>query len=341
MKLEFRFIEETVPGEKWRGQFHTHWPAYAKWFLHEGIGKRETYLAGLTALKSHMPELMPVYERLCELSGGGDLPARFLSFFRPPAYLAGCSQLAIRTEDGPLLIRNYDYSPHLCEGTVLLSAWCGRKVLASLDCLWGVLDGINEDGLAVSLTFGGRQVIGRGFGVPLILRYVLETCTSIREAVEVFQAIPCHMAYNITLLDRSGRAKTVFVAPDEPPIVREQRYAVNHQDDLSWSDYLRLSRSFDRERRLKEILAHRRRRSSLDLIARFQSQPLYSTTYRRGFGTVYTVAYSPGMNQASYLWPGLQVRQSLHDFRERRESQSYTDRATIDTGLPVFRPSEL
>ena len=36
------------------------------------------------------------------------------------------------------------------------------------DCLWGLLDGMNDDGLGVSLTFGGRRVLGDGFGIPIV-----------------------------------------------------------------------------------------------------------------------------------------------------------------------------
>ena len=50
------------------------------------------------------------------------------------------------------------------------------------DCLWGLLDGINDSGLAVSLTFGGRKDVGDGFAIPLVVRYVLETCDTVAEA---------------------------------------------------------------------------------------------------------------------------------------------------------------
>ena len=43
-------------------------------------------------LRAHMPELVPAYERVVELAGGGDLAARMLSLYRPPPYLAACSQ---------------------------------------------------------------------------------------------------------------------------------------------------------------------------------------------------------------------------------------------------------
>ena len=73
-------------------------------------------------LREHMPELVPTYECLCELAGGGDLEARMLSMWRPPSYLSGCSQ-AVWTRGEPILVRNYDYSPDRIEGTILATAW--------------------------------------------------------------------------------------------------------------------------------------------------------------------------------------------------------------------------
>lgn len=341
MKLGFSFIEEAVPGEKWRALFADLWPGYQKWFLHEGLGARETYLSGLQALEAYMPELVMVYEKLCELAGGADLPARFLSCYSPPAYVSGCSQLAIETPEGPMLIRNYDYAPHLCEGSFLHSAWCGRRVIASQDCLWGALDGMNEDGLAVSLTFGGRQVVGKGFGAPLILRHVLETCTSTDDAVAVIRAIPSHMAYNFTVLDGSGAVRTVFVAPGEQPVLRSQSYAVNHQDDVSWSDYLNFSRSFDRENALKSVMSDGNGRTHAAWFEVFLSRLLYSTAYHRGFGTLYTAAYLPRSGRAFFLWPDLMVEQSFDRFTERHFSRAFADRRPGEEGHPVFRPSEL
>ena len=73
-----------------------------------------------------------------------------------------------------------------------------------LDCLWGLLDGINDAGLAISLTFGGRPQVGEGFGIPLIIRYVLETCRNTGEAMRALRRIPVQMSYNVTALDQEG-----------------------------------------------------------------------------------------------------------------------------------------
>ena len=165
MDIVFEAIAEDRPGPKWRSVHDRHWHAYSRWFLRDGIRSRPTYLASLKSLKAHMPELLPAYEAIVEMAGGGDLEARFLSMWCPPTYVGGCSQ-AIVAGPTPVLIRNYDYSPQLIEGTWFASRLNGKRVLGVVDCLWGVLDGINEDGLAVSLAFGGRTTSGKGFGIP-------------------------------------------------------------------------------------------------------------------------------------------------------------------------------
>lgn len=161
-----------------------------------------------------MPELVPVWEQLAELAGGGDVEARFLSLWCPPAYIAGCSQtvwIDPQGRDEPALLRNYDFAPALLEGNWLATRWTGRRVAAMGDCLWGALDGVNEDGLAASLSFGGRTVAGIGFGIPLVLRYVLETARNTAQAIAILQRVPVHMSYSVTLLDKAADWATVFV----------------------------------------------------------------------------------------------------------------------------------
>ncbi len=111
MELTFRAVSEDSPGPKWAGLFSEYWPAYRRWWLQEGAEARPTYLAARRAIRQHMPEIAPLYEELCELAGGGDRAARFLSFYCPPAYLAACSQ-AILPESEPVLVRKLRLQCH-------------------------------------------------------------------------------------------------------------------------------------------------------------------------------------------------------------------------------------
>jgi predicted choloylglycine hydrolase len=129
-----------------------------------------------------MPELLETFDDLCAAVGGGDVEARFLSHWCPPPVATACS-LATWTRDAHLLVRSYDYPPLLCDTTVLASSWTGTQVLAMVDCLWGAVDGINAHGLAVALAFGGREAVGPGFGIGLVVRYVLEVARDVADAV--------------------------------------------------------------------------------------------------------------------------------------------------------------
>lgn len=314
MKVLFRSIDEPTPGEKWQWLFGRLWPSYRKWFLKEGSSARPNFLTCERALRDYMPEILPTFERLVDLAGGGDLEARFLSLYRPTPYLTGCSQ-AVWTRDRPCLIRNYDYDPKMWEGVLLHTSWNGRKVIAMSDCLWGVLDGINDAGLAVSLAFGGRKVVGDGFGIPLILRYILEFCETTAEAEKVLIRVPSHMSYNVTLLDAQNRHRTVFVAPDRSPVITNKLLATNHQEQVEWHEHDAATGSVDRAHFLALRLDDPHETAER-FTTRFLEPPLYSRRFDHGWGTLYTASYNPVERSASIDWPAFHLRQSCSEFTE-------------------------
>jgi len=185
-----------------------------------------------------MPELVDVHQELVRLAGDDDTTAAMLTLWNPPPFIVACSQTVVPDgETGePVLLRNYDYDPHLFEATVYRSRWSSRRVMGTGDCLWGLVDGLNDDGLAVSLTFGGRQNIGEGFGIPLVIRYLLEVAGDVPEGIEVLRRLPHQLSYNVTLCDRSGRVATVFIAPDRPARVTDQTATTNHPEAVEWPD---------------------------------------------------------------------------------------------------------
>jgi predicted choloylglycine hydrolase len=314
MELVFEAVSEDAPGAGWQARFCARWPAYKAWYLAEGIAARPTYLQCRTALRRHMPELMPLYERLCALAGGSDLSARFLSLYRPPPYISGCSQAVWRGGE-PVLVRNYDYDPRLCDGLILRTAWSEGRVIASTDCLWGCLDGMNEAGLAVSLSFGGRRAVGDGFGIPIVLRYVLEFCRTAADAADVLRRVPTHMAYNVTAIDRAGAFFTAQLAPDRPALIGEAPVATNHQGDVEWQRHADATASVERERFLARLLS-KRATGAPQLADAFLRPPLHSKAYARGYGTLYTAIYRPARGEVEYRWPELSWTLSFAAFGE-------------------------
>jgi predicted choloylglycine hydrolase len=320
-ELEFEAVEELEPGPKWRARFEAMWPAYRAWYLKDGGAERPDLATCRRALRRHMPELVPTYERLVELAGGDDLAARVLSLYRPPGFVVGCSQGAW-TRGAPVLVRNYDYPISRLEGIVYLTAWNGRRVIGMSDCLWGLLDGINDAGLAISLTFGGRRDVGEGFAIPLVVRYVLETCATVAEAREAIARIPVHAPQNLTLLDRSGEFLTAYVGPGRAAEFREIAATTNHQGKVEWPEYAAAIRTVEREQCVLDLLddpAMDRQR----FVEAFLEPPLHSSEYASGFGTIYTAAYHPADGRVEYRWPGVVWEQSFDGFRESSRTATF------------------
>ncbi|MDT8329064.1 MAG: C45 family peptidase [Roseovarius sp.] len=310
----WRALSEDLPGPKWAGLFAEYWPDYKRWWLKEGDAARPKYLESRRALEQHMPEMVPLYDTLCELAGGGDQAARFLSFYCPPPYLSGCSQ-AIWTGKEPVLVRNYDYDSRAFDSLILKTGWQGRRVIGTSDGLWGLVDGMNDAGLAISLTFGGRRVVGDGFGVPLILRYVLQTCETAQEAGRVLARVPTHMSYNVTVLDAKRKYLTAMMAPDRPAVITHAAVATNHQENVEWVSHARFTATVERERYLLQRLTLHRDPED-KFINAFLRPPLYSTAFSAGFGTLYTAVYRPRLQQMEIRWPGTVWAQTMDHFHE-------------------------
>lgn len=314
MVLTLNCIQEDIPGIKWQALFNRAWPYYRQWFLSEGVLHRKGYLTSLSMLQQHMPELVSVYHQVCDLSGGGDLEARFLSMYCPPPYMAGCSQMACHRDD-VFLIRNYDYNPGLFEGNMLYTKWL-KPVIGMSDCTWGLLDGMNADGLTASLAFGGRKISGVGFGIPLVIRYLLETASTVDEAVEKLKRIPIHMVYNVTLADAAGNCATVYVSPDREPVVTSLPIATNHQELVEWPQYAALTSTVERKAVMERMYANLFENEEY-ITNKFLEAPLFNYNYEKNFGTLYTVNYRVTEKQVKVHWPDSRtVVQTFDNFNE-------------------------
>jgi predicted choloylglycine hydrolase len=320
----FRSIRELELGSAWQRLFEERWPHYREWFLQEGDAARPSYATSVRMLRAHMPELVPAYERVVELAGGGDLAARMLSSYRPPPYLAACSQGCWTRRSGPMLVRNYDYAPSRFEGTVWLTRMLQQRVIGMSDCLWGLLDGINESGLAVSLTFGGRRELGDGFGIPIVVRYVLEVCETVADARSVLARLPYSLSHNLTVADRQGGVLTAYLSPDREPIFRGFPVATNHQGIVEWPEQAKATRTIERERLLLRLLEGADMKAE-GFVDAFLRPPLFSRSYASGFGTLYTAAYRLAQGVADYRWPAHAWRFTFDDFAEIEHTEVFAE----------------
>lgn len=328
--LTFDAISEATPGPKWLARWQRSWPAYQAWFVANDGDAGPSREDCEAALQKHMPELVPVHAQLVTLTGGSDRAARFLSTWCPPNYLGGCSLACAVSQQDIRLVRNYDLSPDLNEGLLLRSEWCGRPVMGMVEFLWGLSDGINAAGLSVVLAYGGRQETGAGFGITTILRYVLETCDTVDQALRVFQRVPSHMPYNIIVADASGAAASVEVYAGGGAKVQPRLIATNHQNDGSAPDREDFTKTYERADHLDAALP--KISVPADLAREFQNAPLKQDRYSEGFGTLFTAEFEPLLSTMTLYWERDVWRQSLDAFEEGRKIIVYGGRSGRPSG---------
>jgi predicted choloylglycine hydrolase len=152
------------------------------------------------------------------------------------------------------------------------------------------------------LAFGGRPGSGPGFGIPLLVRYLLEVAASIDDVRSVLRRVPVNMSYNLTFVDGTGKSLTAFVAPNSKPEFSSARVATNHRGTVPEFPERALSlRSVERQRLLLSLLDSNPDMTTLT--SAFLRPPLRSTEYGRAFGTLYTAVYRPNDGVVDYLWP--------------------------------------
>ena len=308
MYKTFVAAQEDRPGEAWLSRFIAGRAEAESWYFGKALGPAPSADDCRAALQRHMPELIPHYDNVCALVGDDEIAHRVLSHYRPVPDRYGCSQAVWLGEGGPALIRNFDYPADIVSDRFEMTEWSGLKVISKAQRPWGgCLDGMNEEGLVASVTFGGSLAQGVGFSIILMLRYVLETCHQVNQAVEALCRIPVALPQNVTVLDRSGRYATLLLSPHRRPIVSRLKACTNHQ---------RTGRapSSSMARQLRILQALKDASTSLaKLTDLFLLPPLYSV--RGPYPTLYTAVYRPAEGRVDYIWPGNRWSQSFADFR--------------------------
>lgn len=319
MSLTFDAVSEGAPGPKWATRWRRSWPAYEAWFISRNGDWGPSRSESRSALHRYMPELVTVYDRLVAIAGGSDRAARFLSTWCPPTYLGGCSLAAVADKKDVRLVRNYDLSPDLNEGLLLRTEWTGRAVMGMVEFLWGLSDGINDAGLSVALAYGGRSETGLGFGITTILRYVLETCDTVDDALRVLRRVPSHMAYNLVLADALGKTASVELSPGGGCKLMPQAIATNHQIGRAPTDRTTFTHSFERHAHLKQMRANPR-----SLNRQFLTRPLHQDRYGEGFGTLFTAEYDPVAKTMALSWRDARWDQAINAFEEGQRIIDYS-----------------
>ncbi|MBS6955744.1 MAG: linear amide C-N hydrolase [Enterocloster asparagiformis] len=189
---------------------------------------------------------VPVYQRyfpeiLDEIRGMADgqradleqMQAFLLSMY---SFAVGnrCSCFAYSDEETVILGRNSDFLTEVepfCDSPLYRLE--GSAAFVGVTTAWTQMeDGVNEHGLAAGLTFMYPTRIAPGFNAGLLVRYILERCGTVAEAVKALERLPVGSAQAITLADRGGDAAVVECNCRRMEVIRPERpgavFAANH-----------------------------------------------------------------------------------------------------------------
>jgi predicted choloylglycine hydrolase len=104
MLKRFIFAREDQPDKEWLARFVAGREETERWYLGKGRASPASRPECRAALRDHMPELVPHYDRVCALVGDDDRAHQILSQYRPPPFVSGCSQAVWLGDGGPALV---------------------------------------------------------------------------------------------------------------------------------------------------------------------------------------------------------------------------------------------
>lgn len=164
--------------------------------------------ACLPAYQIHFPELLEEIRGLARGQGCGEEVLRtvLLSMYAlPPA--CGCSCFAFSRGGQTLLGRNSDFWLALEDRNLNVRYRLSPPAhgfTGSTTAFLEVEDGVNDRALAVGLTAVAPARIKPGFNAGMLVRYLLEKCASVPQALKALETLPIASSQTLTLADGGG-----------------------------------------------------------------------------------------------------------------------------------------
>jgi predicted choloylglycine hydrolase len=192
--------------------------------------------------------------------------------------------------------RNYDYRPrHYDARFALIQASGSHASIGASENLTGRLDGMNAHGLVVGLHLVRTRPKYPGLSCALIVRMILDQCTTTTEAVALLRRLPHAMAYNYSLLDANDSAAVVEAVPGSVAVRTGAWMAcTNHfQSRLLRSLNRRPAHSQGRLPPLEAWAARGLSAEDMFTALNRSTSPAFHHGYQRGAGTLHTIVSEP------------------------------------------------
>lgn len=262
----------------------------------ESVTKHEIEIERMNSLYSTFaPHLL---DELRGLAEGLEMPfnkcaAMFSGYDMPKVAAMGCSSFI--TKD--FYVRNYDFSPVLYDG--LFSLLQPQEAYATagynLQAI-GRHDGVNEHGLVAGLHFVSNEGYSEGLSAWSSIRLLLDTCTTVEEAIRLLGEIPHSACYNFSLGDGKGDMAVVEASPDTLLVRRDEELltCVNHfqLEGLQKKNRAFLENSIQRNKFMQGLKGGEFNQEEVFRIFSDKQSPIFFTDYENLFGTLHTFSYS-------------------------------------------------
>ncbi len=273
---------------------------------------------------SNYKELSELYRQYCpglleEVQGVADGlhvdPGQIIYHLHTYLKPIHCSHFALLpqiTECKRLLVgRNYDFSPQAEDMRLCLTRPQGKySHLAFSTLLLGRADGMNDQGLVVTMSAGGIPVgyepgmtppLQKGLQFWAVVRSVLENCRDVNGAVEWLRQIRCGGNPILILADKNGQAAKVEVHGKELAIEFAQTFvcAANHYTRPELASYSQpvMRNSQTRMQLMMDLVTQHSpsisREAVRSLLARPYPDGLCNHYYKEFFGTIYSLIADP------------------------------------------------
>jgi predicted choloylglycine hydrolase len=236
-----------------------------------------------------------------------------MTYLFPPR----CSHFVVSpqlTSTGRILVgRSYEFGPESEDKRLALTRPAGKFAhIGDSALLLGRLDGMNDQGLTVTMSAGGipvgnlpglQQPLQKGLQFWAVVRSLLENCRDVPEAIERVKDIPCAGNPILMLADKSGQAARVeiFGAKKAVTLLEDggALWAANHFQSPEMKQHSEPAKanSIRRAENISRwINSHR---GTIDptamkgLLSTLYPEGLCCHFYREYFGTMYSLVLDP------------------------------------------------
>ena len=136
-----------------------------------------------------------------------------------------CSVFAFLNANSVIIGRNYDMLFEFKKFTEssLIAPKDKYSYISQSDVFIGRSDGINEEGLSISMSFVNGTEIQPGISFHFIVRKVLENCSTTKHAINLIKNTKVSSANNFLIADKTGDIAVVESAPQKSVIRRPKK----------------------------------------------------------------------------------------------------------------------